>query len=104
MIGSEELRFFSPRSRPPGDGLRSGWTLVCGHPVSSGDPGGYDAVVAMYHDQGIGAVEAGGLDTGVNWTLGLPFVGRRLIMERPTISRDAEWRVRTAWRRRSGWP
>ncbi len=36
--------------------------------------GGYDAVVAMYHDQGLAPLKMIGFDTGVNWTLGLPFV------------------------------
>jgi 4-hydroxythreonine-4-phosphate dehydrogenase len=36
--------------------------------------GDYDAVVAMYHDQGLVPLKMVGFDTGVNWTLGLPFV------------------------------
>ena len=36
--------------------------------------GTYDAVVAMYHDQGLVPLKMIGFDTGVNWTLGLPFV------------------------------
>ena len=36
--------------------------------------GDYDAVVAMYHDQGLGPLKMVAFDTGVNWTLGLPFV------------------------------
>jgi len=36
--------------------------------------GGYDAVVAMYHDQGLAPLKMIGFETGVNWTLGLPFV------------------------------
>jgi 4-hydroxythreonine-4-phosphate dehydrogenase len=36
--------------------------------------GEYDAVVAMYHDQGLVPLKMIGFDTGVNWTLGLPFV------------------------------
>src|SRR5213594_2981534 len=36
--------------------------------------GEYDAVVAMYHDQGLAPLRMIGFDTGVNWTLGLPFV------------------------------
>jgi len=41
------------------------------HQVFRGD---YDAVVAMYHDQGLVPLKMIGFDTGVNWTLGLPFV------------------------------
>jgi len=36
--------------------------------------GEFDAVVAMYHDQGLAPLKAVAFDTGVNWTLGLPFV------------------------------
>lgn len=36
--------------------------------------GDYDAVVAMYHDQGLAPLKMVAFDTGVNWTLGLPFV------------------------------
>ena len=41
------------------------------HQVFRGD---YDAVVAMYHDQGLVPLKMIGFDTGVNWTLGLPFI------------------------------
>jgi len=36
--------------------------------------GEYDAVVAMYHDQGLAPLKTVAFDTGVNWTLGLPFI------------------------------
>jgi 4-hydroxythreonine-4-phosphate dehydrogenase len=36
--------------------------------------GDYDAVVALYHDQGLGPLKLLAFDSGVNWTLGLPFV------------------------------
>ena len=36
--------------------------------------GDFDAVVAMYHDQGLGPLKMIGFENGVNWTLGLPFV------------------------------
>ncbi len=41
------------------------------HQVYRGD---YDAVVAMYHDQGLVPLKMIGFDSGVNWTLGLPFI------------------------------
>lgn len=41
------------------------------HQVFRGD---YDAVVAMYHDQGLVPLKMIGFDSGVNWTLGLPFI------------------------------
>jgi 4-hydroxythreonine-4-phosphate dehydrogenase len=36
--------------------------------------GAYDAVVAMYHDQGLGPMKMLSFDNGVNLTLGLPIV------------------------------
>jgi 4-hydroxythreonine-4-phosphate dehydrogenase len=36
--------------------------------------GDYDVVVAMYHDQGLAPLKTVAFDTGVNWTLGLPFI------------------------------
>jgi 4-hydroxythreonine-4-phosphate dehydrogenase len=36
--------------------------------------GDFDTVVAMYHDQGLAPLKAVAFDTGVNWTLGLPFI------------------------------
>src|SRR5262249_45548179 len=36
--------------------------------------GDYDAVVAMYHDQGLAPLKMVAFEGGVNWTLGLPFV------------------------------
>jgi 4-hydroxythreonine-4-phosphate dehydrogenase len=39
-----------------------------------GEIGEFDAVVAMYHDQGLIPVKYLGVENGVNVTLGLPFV------------------------------
>ncbi len=36
--------------------------------------GDFDAVVAMYHDQGLVPLKMVAFETGVNWTLGLPFI------------------------------
>lgn len=36
--------------------------------------GEFDAVVAMYHDQGLAPLKLAAFDRGVNWTLGLPFI------------------------------
>jgi len=36
--------------------------------------GDHDAVVAMYHDQGLVPLKMIGFESGVNWTLGLPFI------------------------------
>jgi 4-hydroxythreonine-4-phosphate dehydrogenase len=36
--------------------------------------GDYDAIVAMYHDQGLVPLKMVAFESGVNWTLGLPFI------------------------------
>lgn len=36
--------------------------------------GDFDVVVAMYHDQGLAPLKMVAFETGVNWTLGLPFI------------------------------
>ena len=36
--------------------------------------GDFEAVVAMYHDQGLAPLKMIGFERGVNWTLGLPFI------------------------------
>ena len=36
--------------------------------------GEFDAVVAMYHDQGLAPLKMVAFETGVNWTIGLPFI------------------------------
>lgn len=36
--------------------------------------GDYEAVVAMYHDQGLAPLKMVAFENGINWTLGLPFI------------------------------
>lgn len=74
-IGDEEITMIAPAV----EAMRSRGLDVVGplaadtlfHHAFRGD---YDAVVAMYHDQGLVPLKMIGFDTGVNWTLGLPFV------------------------------
>jgi 4-hydroxythreonine-4-phosphate dehydrogenase len=51
-------------------------TIYCGlgEPEGAGRGAGYDAVLAMYHDQATIAVKLWGLAAGVNVTLGLPII------------------------------
>jgi 4-hydroxythreonine-4-phosphate dehydrogenase len=74
-FGDEEIKIIAPTIRA----LRKKGLDVAG-PLS-GDMvfyhalrGDFDAVVAMYHDQGLAPLKAVAFDTGVNWTLGLPFI------------------------------
>jgi 4-hydroxythreonine-4-phosphate dehydrogenase len=74
-FGNEEIKIISPAilaAKKNGFdvvGPLSGDTVF--HYALQGD---FDAVVAMYHDQGLAPLKAVAFDTGVNWTLGLPFI------------------------------
>jgi 4-hydroxythreonine-4-phosphate dehydrogenase len=74
-FGDEEIKTIGPAvraARKRGSdvaGPLSGDTVF--HYALRGD---FDAVVAMYHDQGLAPLKAVAFDTGVNWTLGLPFI------------------------------
>jgi 4-hydroxythreonine-4-phosphate dehydrogenase len=74
-FGDEEIKIISPAvlalQKKGFDvvGPLSGDTVF--HYALQGD---FDAVVAMYHDQGLAPLKAVAFDTGVNWTLGLPFI------------------------------
>jgi 4-hydroxythreonine-4-phosphate dehydrogenase len=74
-FGDEEIKIISPAVHAA---QKNGFDVV--GPLS-GDTvfhyalqGDFDAVVAMYHDQGLAPLKAVAFDTGVNWTLGLPFI------------------------------
>jgi 4-hydroxythreonine-4-phosphate dehydrogenase len=75
LMGDEEVHVITPaleRLRSEGLDLRgplSGDTVF--HAALCGE---YDVVVAMYHDQGLAPLKLVAFDTGVNWTVGLPFV------------------------------
>jgi len=74
-FGDEEIKIISPMIQAMQKrgfdvtGPLSGDTVF--HYALQGD---FDAVVAMYHDQGLAPLKAVAFDTGVNWTLGLPFI------------------------------
>jgi 4-hydroxythreonine-4-phosphate dehydrogenase len=74
-FGDEEIKIISPAvlalQKKGFDvvGPLSGDTVF--HYALQGD---FDTVVAMYHDQGLAPLKAVAFDTGVNWTLGLPFI------------------------------
>jgi 4-hydroxythreonine-4-phosphate dehydrogenase len=75
QFGDEEQRIIAPAI----DVARSGGIDVHGpFPADSvfirAAAGDYDAVVAMYHDQGLIPVKLLGWDKAVNWTIGLPIV------------------------------
>ena len=74
-MGEEEITIITPAV----EAARShGWDAqgpfaadALFHRVFQGE---FDAVVAMYHDQGLVPLKMVAFETGVNWTLGLPFI------------------------------
>ena len=75
LIGSEEEEIIKPAI----DKLRKAFKNIDG-PLSAdvaiykAFKGEYDAVVVMYHDQALIPLKITGKDSGVNMTLGLPFI------------------------------
>lgn len=74
-LGHEEQRIIRPAIRAA---RRPGLTLTGPVPADTVfhqvRQGAYDAVVAMYHDQGLAPFKMWAFEQGVNLTLGLPFV------------------------------
>jgi 4-hydroxythreonine-4-phosphate dehydrogenase len=74
-LGDEEMRTIGPAVLAM---QRQQWDVV--GPISADAlfhrayHGEFDAVVAMYHDQGLAPLKMVAFETGVNWTLGLPFI------------------------------
>lgn len=74
-IGDEEITMISPAVEAMrGRGIDVVGPLAADTLFHYAFRGDYDSVVAMYHDQGLVPLKMIGFDTGVNWTLGLPFV------------------------------
>jgi 4-hydroxythreonine-4-phosphate dehydrogenase len=80
LFGREEIEVIAPAVRAAraegidADGPHAPDTVFMRARATPGRPGAFDAVVAMYHDQGLIPVKYLGLDKGVNVTLGLPLV------------------------------
>jgi len=73
-LGREELEIIGPLL----EGLRAeGWRLVGPLPADTAflprKLADYDAVLAMYHDQGLPVLKYSGFEHAVNLTLGLPY-------------------------------
>lgn len=75
MMGDEEVRIIAPTlARLRAEGYDLVGPLAADTVFHVAIRGDYDVVVAMYHDQGLAALKLAAFATGVNWTLGLPFV------------------------------
>jgi 4-hydroxythreonine-4-phosphate dehydrogenase len=80
LLGREEMDVIQPAiqlAKAEGMHVSGPWspdTVFMRARAEQGQPGAFDVVVAMYHDQGLIPVKYLGVDQGVNITLGLPFV------------------------------
>jgi len=75
LFGDEEARVFAPAvARLERAGISVAGPLPADTVFGLALGGGYDAVVAPYHDVGMAAFKTAAFGTGVNVTLGLPFV------------------------------
>ncbi|HUJ08484.1 MAG TPA: 4-hydroxythreonine-4-phosphate dehydrogenase PdxA [Verrucomicrobiae bacterium] len=75
LLGGEEKRIIVPAvRRATRNGIRVIGPLPADTLFHKAYQGAFDAVVAMYHDQGLAPLKMIAFDTGVNLTLGLPFV------------------------------
>jgi 4-hydroxythreonine-4-phosphate dehydrogenase len=77
IIGSEEKKIIIPVIKKLNKKLHS--AVIAGVQgadvaIAAAAKGRYDCVVAAYHDQALIALKLTGFDSGVNLTLGLPFV------------------------------
>jgi 4-hydroxythreonine-4-phosphate dehydrogenase len=70
LLGTEEQRIIAPAVREAGAVGPCPADTVFYRALH----GEFDAVVAMYHDQGLGPFKLLAFDNGVNVTLGLPFI------------------------------
>jgi 4-hydroxythreonine-4-phosphate dehydrogenase len=74
-LGDEELRVIAPAvARMQADGLRVTGPLPADTVFVPQVLAGFDAVLAMYHDQGLPVVKYAGFERAVNVTLGLPLI------------------------------
>ena len=80
LMGREELEVIAPAiAAARAEGLLASGpyppdTVFMRARAAPGHPGEFDAVIAMYHDQGLIPVKYLGVEQGVNVTLGLPLV------------------------------
>ena len=80
LFGREEIEIIAPAiaaARAQGlqvSGPFAPDTVYMRARAKAGEPGEFDVVLAMYHDQGLIPVKYLGVETGVNVTLGLPLV------------------------------
>ncbi len=72
--GEESAEIFPAVERMVASGVKAIGPLPADTAFHKALAGEYDAVLAMYHDQGLAVLKALAFDSGVNVTLGLPIV------------------------------
>jgi 4-hydroxythreonine-4-phosphate dehydrogenase len=74
-FGKEELKVLKPAIQKA---RGKGWKVTGPHPPDTlfywAGQGRFDAILCMYHDQGLIPLKLSAFDSGVNMTLGLPFI------------------------------
>ncbi len=76
IIGKEELLIIKPTLKKIKSSIKAGidGPLSSDVAIFEASRGKYDCVIAMYHDQALIPLKLTGFDSGVNLTLGLPFI------------------------------
>jgi 4-hydroxythreonine-4-phosphate dehydrogenase len=75
LLGSEEENVIRPAVQAAANqGVLAFGPMAADGLFASGGYKKYDAILAMYHDQGLAPFKALAFDNGVNYTAGLPFV------------------------------
>ena len=74
-MGSEEMEIIRPAvAQAQTDGIDVAGPFPADTLFHRAYRGDFDVVVAMYHDQGLVPLKMVAFDSGVNWTVGLPFI------------------------------
>lgn len=75
LLGTEEAEIISPAvQKAQQEGILAFGPFPADGFFGAGSFTSFDAILAMYHDQGLTPFKALSFDTGVNFTAGLPFV------------------------------
>lgn len=75
LFGTEEATLLEPAiQQAQADGIHLVGPLPADTVFARGADGEFQAVIALYHDQGHIAIKMLGIDTGVNQTIGLPII------------------------------
>jgi len=74
LIGKEENRIIKPALRRLNASINVSGPLSSDVAILRARQGEFDCLIALYHDQALVPLKLTGFETGVNMTLGLPFI------------------------------